>query len=473
MAKYWMEIFTLFTLFAPNIAQCETGLPARQSNRATNSSMKLAEYLSTEYDNAVRPNCGSGKPTEVFIDIYVVSFGNIMEMNMELPLHMYFRQMWVDDRIAKSVKSNALLRRELVNLLWFPDSFCYNARKSDLMLPDTNVDSVVRIDPNGFVFYSRSAHILASCELDLHDFPMDTQLCEITFGSYGHTESDILMKWKNPTIEIGNREMAQFSVGDAVLSTKVNSYTSGNYTALTVTFPFKRRMGYYVIQVYIPCIFLVMLSWIVFWMRPDDSASRLTVGITTILTIVFLLGYTNGMLPKVSYVKGVDWYLMTSFLFILISLLECIVVERLLTSKAQESRDEGHDNKACDISSEFSLNNIDLTIRRSSETVQITSESSDFHMEENVKRKGTVHVLPLTKKNMTGNEKSEVDPRSPDKKISTEKPGEKTTSKLTSGSGRSWAIKLDLACRILFPLAYALYNTLYWYMYLNGIDAQA
>ena len=75
--------------------------------------------------------------------------------------------------------------------------------------------------------------------------------------------------------------------------------STGNYTVLTVTFPFKRRMGYYIIQVYIPCIFLVMLSWIVFWMRPDDSASRLTVGITTILTIVFLLGYTNGMLPKV------------------------------------------------------------------------------------------------------------------------------------------------------------------------------
>ena len=74
---------------------------------------------------------------------------------------------------------------------------------------------------------------------------------------------------------------------------------AGNFTALTVTFPFKRRMGYYIIQVYIPCVFLVMLSWIVFWMRPDDSASRLTVGITTILTIVFLLGYTNGMLPKV------------------------------------------------------------------------------------------------------------------------------------------------------------------------------
>ena len=42
-----------------------------------------------------------------------------------------------------------------------------------------------------------------------------------------------------------------------------------------------------------------MLSWIVFWMSPDNGGDRLTVGITCILTIVFLLGYINGMLPKV------------------------------------------------------------------------------------------------------------------------------------------------------------------------------
>jgi uncharacterized membrane protein len=61
-----------------------------------------------------------------------------------------------------------------------------------------------------------------------------------------------------------------------------------------------RRVGYYVIQMYIPCIFLVMLSWIVFWMGTEETGNRLTVGITTILTIVFLLGYTNSSLPKVT-----------------------------------------------------------------------------------------------------------------------------------------------------------------------------
>ena len=75
-------------------------------------------------------------------------------------------------------------------------------------------------------------------------------------------------------------------------------------------------------------------------------------------------------------------------------------------------------------------------------------------------------MLPLTKKNMTEDVKLEVDPRSPDEKIRFERPGEKATSK----SGRSRAIKIDLACRITFPLVYALYNTIYWYIYLNDID---
>ena len=48
-------------------------------------------------------------------------------------------------------------------------------------------------------------------------------------------------------------------------------------------------------------------------MRPDDSASRLTVGITTILTIVFLLGYTNGMLPKV--ILSFQWLVTDQALF--------------------------------------------------------------------------------------------------------------------------------------------------------------
>ena len=63
--------------------------------------------------------------------------------------------MWYDERISKYVNSSVSLQRDEIKSLWFPDTFCYNAKKSDLMLPDTEVHSVIRIDPDGLVFYSR------------------------------------------------------------------------------------------------------------------------------------------------------------------------------------------------------------------------------------------------------------------------------------------------------------------------------
>jgi len=85
-------------------------------------------------------------------------------------------------------------------------------------------------------------------------------------------------------------------------------------------------MGYYLIQVYLPDIFVVALSWIVFWMEKTDMGNRMALGITTILTIMFLLGSINGTMPKVSYPKALDWYLMVSFVFTFISLVECLIV---------------------------------------------------------------------------------------------------------------------------------------------------
>ena len=43
--------------------------------------------------------------------------------------------------------------------------------------------------------------------------------------------------------------------------------------------------------------------------------------------------------------KGVDWYLMTSFLFIFLSLAECVLVERLGTAGGKESKIEGLENE--------------------------------------------------------------------------------------------------------------------------------
>ena len=118
-------------------------------------------------------------------------------------------------------------------------------------------------------------------------------------------------------------------------------FPSGNYSTMTATFSFERRIGYYLIQVYFPDIFVVILSWIVFWMDKDDMGNRMTLGITSILTIMFLLGSLNGNLPKVSYPKALDWYLLVSFSFVFLTLIECTIVF-LFESSAKQ--DEGQIN---------------------------------------------------------------------------------------------------------------------------------
>ena len=51
-------------------------IPWKSNKESNQISMILLFYFLHSYANVL------GKPTEVFIDIYVESFGNIMEMNM-------------------------------------------------------------------------------------------------------------------------------------------------------------------------------------------------------------------------------------------------------------------------------------------------------------------------------------------------------------------------------------------------------
>ena len=107
--------------------------------------------------------------------------------------------------------------------------------------------------------------------------------------------------------------------------------SSVNYTTIIVTFSFQRRLGFYLLQVYVPDILIVLLSWIVFWLVPDDPGGRLTIGVTTVLTIMFQCGAVNVSLPPVSYAKAMDWYLMVSFAFVFLSVIESLVVFLLST----------------------------------------------------------------------------------------------------------------------------------------------
>lgn len=63
-------------------------------------------------------------------------------------------------------------------------------------------------------------------------------------------------------------------------------YSTGEYSRLTMTLYFMRNLGYYITQIYIPSSMIVILSTVSFWIDRTAAPARVTLGITTVLTMV-------------------------------------------------------------------------------------------------------------------------------------------------------------------------------------------
>jgi hypothetical protein len=81
---------------------------------------------------------------------------------------------------------------------------------------------------------------------------------------------------------------------------------SGEYSCLTVDLVFKRQFSYYLITIYVPGCMLVIVSWVSFWLDPHAVPARVSLGVTTLLTMSTQTGSINSALPPVAYTKAID-----------------------------------------------------------------------------------------------------------------------------------------------------------------------
>ena len=81
---------------------------------------------------------------------------------------------------------------------------------------------------------------------------------------------------------------------------------TGEYTRLTMEIQLVRSSGYYMIDSYIPTIFLVLTSFVSCLVSLKHSEIKIGIPIACLLAMIFLMRSINDQLPKISYYKAID-----------------------------------------------------------------------------------------------------------------------------------------------------------------------
>uniref|UniRef100_A0A4W2DNA4 Uncharacterized protein n=1 Tax=Bos indicus x Bos taurus TaxID=30522 RepID=A0A4W2DNA4_BOBOX len=381
---------------------------------------RILDNLLEGYDNRLRPGFG-GAVTEVKTDIYVTSFGPVSDVEMEYTMDVFFRQTWTDERNGKK-------------------SIAHNM---------TTPNKLFRIMQNGTILYTMRLTINADCPMKLVNFPMDGHACPLKFGSYAYPKSEIIYTWKKGplySVEVPEESssLLQYDlIGQTVSSETIKSNT-GEYVIMTVYFHLQRKMGYFMIQIYTPCIMTVILSQVSFWINKESVPARTVFGITTVLTMTTLSISARHSLPKVSYATAMDWFIAVCFAFVFSALIEFAAVNYFTNLQTQKAK-----RKAQIAASP------PVTIAKATEPLEaeiVLHPDSKYHLKKRI----TSLTLPI----VPSPEASKVLTRAP---ILQSTPVTPPPVSLTFG-GTS---KIDQYSRILFPVAFAGFNLVYWIVYLS------
>ncbi|KAM6440339.1 gamma-aminobutyric acid receptor subunit gamma-1 isoform 2-T3 [Liasis olivaceus] len=333
-----------------------------------------------------------------------------------------------------------MLNSNMVGKIWIPDTFFRNSRKSDAHWI-TTPNRLLRIWSDGRVLYTLRLTINAECYLQLHNFPMDEHSCPLEFSSYGYPRNEIIYKWKKSSVEVADPKywrLYQFAFVGLRNTTDISHTQSGDYVVMTIFFVLSRRMGYFTIQTYIPCILTVVLSWVSFWINKDAVPARTSLGITTVLTMTTLSTIARKSLPKVSYVTAMDLFVSVCFIFVFAALMEYGALH-YFTSNRKEDGAKGKKSKS------KSSNPPALPVRQGSTLIPINNvhhfqERDNSYGYECLEGKDCPSFFCCFDECRTGSWKE--------------------------GRIHIRVAKIDSYSRIFFPTAFALFNLVYWIGYL-------
>lgn len=192
----------------------------------------------------------------------------------------------------------------------------------------TSVSSNVIIESSGNVTWLSMSIFRSSCSIDVKYFPYDIQNCTMAFASwtYGLDKLNILIHSEvgDITNYVPSSEWALLLYQPMRSMETFSCCPDEPVPFMKYFIVIKRRPLFYLFNMVMPCVLITIVALLGFYM-PPESGEKVSMGITTLLSIVvFLMIVAESMPPTSDVVPLIGMAVSFIVLVNLIELLYCL-----------------------------------------------------------------------------------------------------------------------------------------------------
>ncbi|XP_067133053.1 glycine receptor subunit alpha-2-like [Centruroides vittatus] len=299
----------------------------------SNRSLSLKDILPVSYDK-MKPPRYKDSPVKVKVKVSILNIRSVDEEKQAIEMDIFFHQYWFDRRIkvpATYEEERIVLDNRWRDSLWIPDTYFKNSIKGNvhnIVIPYT----YLVLHNNSELFMAARLGLTLNCGMNLASYPHDIQQCDVKIMSLLYPINTVILEWKQFQVT-KNIFLAQFHVIGNEYKACNKTYDIGTFSCLEGKVTLQRRLGYYLINRFVPSVLIVVMSFVTFWIPATAYPARVTLGVTSLLTIV-TQQYHNTKF-SVSYVIALNVWMLSCIAFVFFSLLEYALVISFLDKQRE------------------------------------------------------------------------------------------------------------------------------------------
>jgi hypothetical protein len=286
---------------------------------------------------AVRPGAESG-PTRISVGIWLADISRIDSASQTFSANMFFTFSWRDPSLAHGQPG---VKQYNIKDIWHPNWLIINAAsKLEPSLPE-----IAEVAGDGSVYYRQRFLGSFTQSLDLRTFPFDHATFRIHFVMISQYPAEIQFVPNEKWVAAGMPNAAGVAqeltlqdwriTGVAAHASPYQIAPGAERAGYVFEFRADRLKQHYIVKVIIPLLLIVMMSWLVFWIDQSLGNAKISVAVTSMLTLIAYRFAIGNEVPKLPYLTSLDAFILVSTILVFLALIEVIVTNVLLHQKRE------------------------------------------------------------------------------------------------------------------------------------------